>query len=598
MKFLDHIKLAVFTGLVVGTVLGTVDIIIRIAVLSFEWFELYQSLLIPLGVFVLGFFILGLFMELIRKIIKLKAPKKTLTVFYFTSSIALLIIFYGSIILNRILIREVAFWSPLGLALNVVFFSVIIIIWFLSITKAKDVIYAFTLQMKKRKVKKFAANYIFAAIIFIIISLFLDIYLLNYAPSFVPKEELKGYPNILFIEIDTLRADHLGLYGYPVNTTPNIDELAKDAVVFDMAIGPAAGSQPSTSSMAIGKYLSRHGTIVSLNAELDIKETTLAETLKAKGYITAGFVSGVYIKAKYGLAQGFDTYNDRMDFFEWVHTFDTFSLRETLSTFIPNYNSLMGQNTIKTEPEVNEEVFKWLKKNNKYQPFYLYVHYIGPHSAVPKLKKFDNPSNETLGLIFKFYDAAIKYTDSNVEKLLNKIDELGIKDNTIIIITADHGQDFYDHGILGGESMFQSMIHIPLIIRYPGELNAQRIRTPVSTIDIFPTLLDMLDIEIPEDIDGVSLLPLMKGEGTYGREFVASETYGRPGIEDALQQIAIIKGDWKLIEIRGSDILSPGLYNLRTDPNEQRNLYDVYIEKRKELQQYIPEVTDTIEIEN
>jgi len=88
----------------------------------------------------------------------------------------------------------------------------------------------------------------------------------------------------------------------------------------------------------------------------------------------------------------------------------------------------------------------------------------------------------------------------------------------------------------------------------------------------------------------------MMGKGGYGREFVASETYGRHGIEEALQQIAIIKGDGKLIEIRGSEILSPGLYNLRTDPNEQRNLYDIYIEKRKELQKHIPEITSTMNI--
>ena len=211
-------------------------------------------------------------------------------------------------------------------------------------------------------------------------------------------------------------------------------------------------------------------------------------------------------------------------------------------------------------------------------------------------KKFGKPSKETLDTIFQLYDAEIKYTDNQVKRLLNKLDELNLKDDTIIIITADTGQDIYEHGILGGESMYQSMIHVPLIIYYPKELKPQRIRTPVSTIDIFPTILDMLDIEVPDDVDGVSLLPLMKGTGKYGRQFVASETYGRSEIEAALQQIAIIKGDWKLIEIRGSEILSPGLYNLRTDPKEQRNLYDIYIEKRKELQKYIPEVTSTMDI--
>jgi len=608
MKFLEHIKLAAFTGIVVGTVHGTIDIIIRIAVLSFEWFEFYQSLLIPVVAYTLGFVALSLFLELIRRIIKLKITNKSLTTFYFTSSIFLLIFFYVSVILNRFLIREIAFWSPLGLSLNFAVLFVIGTFWILLITKLKGTVYSTINLLKKRMIKKLVNTCIFAVIIFIIISFFMDVYLLNYIPSSAPNTELNEYPNILLIEIDTLRADHLSLYGYPFNTSPNIDELAKDAIVFDTAIGPASGSLPVISSIFTGKYLSNHGTSV-INQELSIKETTLAETLKAKGYNTAGFVAAIFYKAKYGIGQGFNTYKDRMDFFEFQHTFEWFGLRQTLFTFTPIYKSLMKQDGYVTSSEVNKDALKWLK-NNKYQPFFLYVHYADPHYTNNLDNKFiqefrnntgpliglEDHSKDAIDSFFRLYDAAIKYSDSNVGELLNKLDELNLKDNTIIIIIADHGIEYYDHGILTGESMYQSMIHVPLIIYYPKELKPQRIRTPVSTIDILPTVFDMLNIEVPDDIDGTSLLPLMTGEGTYSREFVASETYGREGIEDALQQIAIIKGDWKLIEIRQSEILSSGLYNLRTDPKEQRNLYDVYIEKRKELQKHIPEITSTMNI--
>ncbi|MCH8004337.1 MAG: sulfatase [Nanoarchaeota archaeon] len=617
MKFLEHIKLAAFTGLLTGAAHGTIDIIIRISVLSFEWFELYQALLIPLVAYTLGFVVLSLFIELIIRIIKLKITNKSLTIFYFVSAVVLLIFFYVSIILNKFLLSEIVFWNPASLALNFIVFFVIGILYLLLITKAKGAVYNLILLTNKWKIKKFAKNYIFAAIIFIILSFFLDVYLLNYIPSFVPKAELKDYPNILLIEIDALRADHLSLYGYSFNTSPNIDEFARDAVVFDNAIGPATLSLPVIASIFTGKYVSRHKASI-INQGLSSKETTIAERLKAIGYNTGGIVAGIFYKGKYGVAQGFDTYKDRLDFFEWLHTYEWFGLRETLNTFFPFYMDLLKQDGKRTSSEINKDAFKWLEIN-KNDPFFLYIQYMDPHEPYDpgskyrkkfsndtrdfaeikrEIKKFGNPSKETLDAIFGIYDAEILNVDHNIGKLLNKLDELNIKDNTIIIITADHGIDFWQHGVHGKRMVYQSMIHVPLIIYYPKELKPQRIRTTVSTIDIFPTILDMIDMEIPDDIDGVSLLPLMTGKDVYGREFVASETYGRFKLEPALQQIAIIKGDWKLIEIRGSEILSPGLFNLRTDPNEQRNLYDIYIEKRKELQKYIPEVTSTMGITN
>jgi arylsulfatase A-like enzyme len=150
-------------------------------------------------------------------------------------------------------------------------------------------------------------------IIFIIISFFLDLYLLNYFPNFVSDVELNEYPNIILISIDTLRPDHLSLYGYSLNTSPNLDEFAKDAVVFNNAITAGGSSLLSIASIFTGKYVSNHNASV-LNQKLDSKETTLAEILKAKGYNTAGFTTSVYTKAKYGFWEGFITYKDRIDF--------------------------------------------------------------------------------------------------------------------------------------------------------------------------------------------------------------------------------------------------------------------------------------------
>jgi len=627
MKFLEHTKLAAFTGLVVGILHGTIDIIIRIAVFSFEWFEFYQTLLLSSIVFTFGFIILSLFIELIRKIIKLKITKKTLIIFYFTSAIFLLVIFYVSTILNRFILREIAFFEPISLALNFAVFVVVGSIYFLFLTKAKDPVYNIVYQLKRREIKKIIKNVVYIIILFIITSFFLDIFLLNYVPNFKSSIE-KTYPNILFIMVDSTRADHLSLYGYPLKTSPNLDEFAKDAVVFDNAISAGTGTLPVLPILFTGKYVSNHGVLV-LNLVLNSKETTIAEILREKGYNTVGFVGGVFQKAKYGFGQGFIYYKDRQDFFEYIHTFEWFGLRQTLTTFLPNYKSLMKQDGERTSEELNRDVFKWLDKN-KDEPFFMFISYEEPHvpytlgsefrkksndtrnffelsSKIKKalrieksqrLKRYGNTSRDIIDAYTNLYDAEIMYFDHNLGKLLKKLDELNIKENTIIIITSDHGEEFYDHGSFGhGETVYQEIIHVPLIIYYPKEFEPRRIEKSVSNADIVPTILDILEIEIPEEVDGFSLVPLLKGENGYNRKYSISEEFGRPGLQDYEYQIAIIKDDWKLIEVIPKiETIPSGLYNLRTDPKEQRNLYDSYVEKRKELQKYIPEVTDKFSI--
>lgn len=612
MKTLNNVKLAAFTGLVVGAVHGTVDIIARIAALSFEWFELYQALLIPFVAYTLGFVVLSLFIELIRRILKLNITKKTLTVFYFTTSVILLITFYPMFFINRVLLVKISFWNPISLAINFTVFFVLGILYILLNTKAKDTVYSFMNLMKKWKINKIIKNYIFGAIIFIVISLFLDLYLLNYFPNFESNADLDEYPNIILISIDSLRADHLSLYGYSLNTSPNLDEFAKDAVVFDNSIGTAPGSLASVPAILSGKY-STHHNVTLLNQELSSKLTTLPKILKAKGYNTAGFVSVVYIKAKYGFGQDFITYKDRIDFFEWAHTREEFGLRQTLEAFIPGYSSLMKQDADKAAPELNKDVFRWLDKN-KDNPFFMYIHYYDPHAPFnlgkefrttndtrdyfeleeyyKNQKRYEYVPKDVIDAVINLYDAEIMYVDQYIGKLLNKLYELDIKNNTMIIITADHGEEFYDHGyFFKSSTLYQEIIHIPLIIYYPKEFNPRRIEETVSHVDILPTILDVLGIEVPADVDGMSLVPLIKN-GSYNREFVAAEIYGRPGVEEAHYMIAIISGDWKLIELRPKIKGVPSaLYNLKTDPKEQRNLYDIYVEKRNELRKYIVNVT-------
>ena len=158
-------------------------------------------------------------------------------------------------------------------------------------------------------------------------------------------------------------------------------------------------------------------------------------------------------------------------------------------------------------------------------------------------KRYGNVSKDIIDYLIKLYDAEIMYVDSHIGKLLRKLDELGIKDDTLIIITADHGEEFYEHGSFGhSETLYQEIIRVPLMIYYPKEFEPQRIEKRVSLVDVFPTILDTLQIEIPEDVEGISMLPLLKGKSTYDREYTLSEVFGREGIDETLQQQAIIIG--------------------------------------------------------
>ena len=617
MNILNNIKLAAFTGLVVGSVCGTVDIIARLTAVSFEWFELYQALLLPLVVFTFSFVVLSLFVELIRIVLNLNITKKTLTVFYFTTGIILLITFYQMVIINRILLVKISFWNPISLAINFTVFFVLGIFYILLNIKAKDTVYSFIHLLKKWKINKIINNYVFAAIIFVVTSLFLDLYLLNYIPSLESNAEVEGYPNIILISIDTLRADHLSLYGYPLKTSPNLDEFAKDAIVFENLISASANSLTSIAAIFSGKYSSHHNVTI-LTQEVSSKLNTIPKILKSKGYNTAGFTTVTYTKGKYGFGQDFNTYKDRIDFFEFAQTFEEFGLRQTLEVFIPGYSSFMKQDADKSSDEVNKDVFKWLDKNGD-NPFFMFIDYADPHAPynlgkefglindtrdffelinyyyVDK-KRYGYVPDDVIDALTNLYDSEIMYMDSQFQKLLDKLDELKIKDNTMIIITADHGAEFYEHGYFAtGLTLYQELIHLPLIIYYPQEFNPRRIQETVSHTDILPTILETLKIDIPTDLDGVSLVPLIKN-GTYNREFVAAEIYGRPGLEEAQYMISIIRGDWKLLELRPKIKEIPSaLFNLKTDPKEQRNLYDIYIDKRNELRKYIINVTSVEE---
>ncbi|MGH7792955.1 MAG: sulfatase-like hydrolase/transferase, partial [Thermodesulfobacteriota bacterium] len=259
--------------------------------------------------------------------------------------------------------------------------------------------------------------------------------------------------NVVFISIDTLRADHLGCYGYHRNTSPNIDRLAREGVIFSNAFSVSSWTLPAHISMFTSMYSTSHGVITGEDY-LDDSRITLAEVLKREGYATAAFISGAYLRdPRYGFEQGFDLY-------------DASIINEAASL-----KDVIKASQVITSPSLNKAAKSWLEKNYQ-KKFFLFLHYIDVHSDyIPpppydtmfdpdyrgpvdglnifKLKLKAEMDPRDLFHIIALYDGEIAFTDHHIGDLMLSLKELGVYDNTMIILTSDHGEEFFEHGQLG-----------------------------------------------------------------------------------------------------------------------------------------------------
>jgi len=315
-------------------------------------------------------------------------------------------------------------------------------------------------------------------------------------------------PNVVLICIDTLRADHLGLYGYSRNTSPRIDGFAADALVFERAYATAPFTSPSVVSILTGLYPQRHR-VRLLWQKLDPQVVTVADWLKAANYQTAAVISNLVLSAEgAGLAARFDHYDDAVDEPE------------------PNRPEMLERKAART----TDAALDWLRNQREAQrPFFLWVHYIDPHG--PYLPPDDAPmrfTHETAHPVnpesiadyartgtstdgndyVDAYDGEIVYTDREVGRLLDGLDDLGLGANALVILTADHGEFLLEREDLlfgHGFSVDEAVMHVPLIVRGP-QLAAGRTADPVSVADITPSILQAAGLSIPPGLDGRSLL--------------------------------------------------------------------------------------------
>jgi len=352
-----------------------------------------------------------------------------------------------------------------------------------------------------------------------------------------PSTRIDAIHNVLLVSIDTCRADHLSCYGYKRPTTPNIDAVAHDGAMFKMALTPVPLTTPAHSSMLTGTYPPTHGVHLNSYCEhLADSNVTLAKTLRDAGYQTAAFVGGFTLDARFGLNQGFDTYDGHFD-----------------------ESGRKGLDEKRDAEEVARPALAWLEEHAK-RPFFLFLHFYDAHIPYVPHLPYTLPDAP--------YDGEIAYIDHCIGRVLDRLRALGVYDNTLLIITGDHGEGLGEHSEMKhGYFIYQSTLHVPLVVRAPRCGRGIQVDGNVSLVDIVPTVLDLVGLQTPARVEGVDLRPALEGAPAPERrqpvyaESLDAATFGCSPLH------GIVEGGWKYILAP-----RPELYDLSQDPGERTDL--------------------------
>ena len=404
-------------------------------------------------------------------------------------------------------------------------------------------------------------------------------------PPATIREIASEGPAVLLVSIDTLRADHLGAYGYHRRTTPNLDTLAAEGVLFERAYTPSSWTLPAHATMLTGLYPAHHGVrfadvIRFLNSRstdvLGAANVTLAEMLAAGGYSTAAFTSNRWLSSAFGFEQGFD---------------------------------LLESNDRQAAGPLVDRAIAWLDSAGS-APFFLFLHLFDVHEyAAPDsyFRRFhpDDYSGQVAGREWKTmgnlwqrlsaddltyiegkYDGALSYVDSELGRLLAELRRLGRFHETLIVVTSDHGEEFLDHGATGhGQTLYEELLRVPLLLKPPRGTGRHqpRIESPAALVDLVPTILDYAGLPAGIVLDGVSLRRSILGGPAEARSLHFGDVFYQ-------NRAAILDGDHKFIAnrlpplepFRWRRALSnlrtffkfeqDELYDLATDPEERHNL--------------------------
>lgn len=372
--------------------------------------------------------------------------------------------------------------------------------------------------------------------------------------------------NLLILLVDTLRVDHLGYAGYERNTSPRIDELARESSTFLSAYATSPHTPRSIPAVFFGKYASRMN---FLGAQYNYPRvhpdnTSFAEVLSESGHQNYAETSHHYFQEKRGLNQGFQNWNND----GWLD-------------IAPSNDDIAAPRIwARTEPLI--EKLAETQKSGDAAPFTLVVHLFEPHARWIHHKEYDFGKEGDPRV--NAYNSEIAYTDAYIGKIIDKFKEQGLWDETVTVLVSDHGEAFNEHGFyFHGQTLYNEVIRVPLIVRVPG-WHHRMIKTPVSILDVGPTLLDLLGEDAPSDYDGMSLVPLMLGQEVADRP-IFSELLPYTSWKE--HHKAVMLGDWKMISVLSAG--SEELYNLAEDPGEKKNLIKEKPEDAQRLRKALEE---------
>lgn len=342
-------------------------------------------------------------------------------------------------------------------------------------------------------------------------------------------------PNLLLVTVDTLRADRVSAYSDRHVRTPNIDGLAARGVVFTRAFGHGTTTLPAHTNIFLGTTPLYHGVHDNANFVVGEEFLTLAEHLKGSGYSTAAFIGGFPLESRFGLDQGFDTYDDHLD----------------------RTGATPGDSWTRRAEAVIASALAWLE--GRKSPWFVWVHLWDPHEPYSppepyKTRFADHP-----------YDGEVAYVDAALGELFGYLDRTGLDRSSLVLLTGDHGESLGEHGeTTHGFLAYNATLWIPLIIARPGLVH-RVVDAPVSHMDIFPTVCDLLGIETPGQTQGTSLVKAMKG-GTAGTRPIYFESLTPFYSMGWAPVTGFIDGHEKFI-----DSPVPEIYDLGRDPAEAAN---------------------------
>ncbi len=421
------------------------------------------------------------------------------------------------------------------------------------------------------------------------------------APTVRDAAAVPSAPNLLMISIDTLRADHVGCYGYRGNTTPNLDAFARDAVLFRRAVAQAPYTVPSHATLFSGQFPSIHGVERPTQVLSSVRSPILAQVLARAGYRTQAFTGGGYLNADFGFDKGFDGFSnidplrdrDSRVFHGLVEQARRAEQRDRLSWDPP-----VGVTADLIRQYGPERVLSWLDEHAD-EPFFLFVHtyavhdYDAPAGLLPcrergctsarvepadyidfqlrphlgsSPRSIDDADREHL---LHLYDGAIRHVDGVLGRIFERLDALDLSKRTVIVIMSDHGEEILDRGFVQhGKTLFEELLRVPLVMRVPGRAPLE-VEQPAMLADVAPTVLGALGFPRDGRMQGVDLLA-----GEVGERMLWSEVDGELVNKYALQD----PSGWKVIHAPpGRDLFFPAaqewsLYYLPSDPAEQNDL--------------------------